>query len=68
VCVSYKAASSGSEQNGEIDRGLLKDFLLLGTVVPAVCNMGKRVLPTVRALSEVAKRERRNEGEKPNDP
>jgi len=27
-------------------------------VVPAVCNMGERVVPTVRTLSEAAKRKR----------
>jgi len=40
--------------NGEIDRVLLKCFLLLRTVVPAVCNMGERVLPTVTASWVVA--------------
>ena len=40
-------------------RGLLKCFLLLRTVVPAVCNMGERVLPTVRMLGEAAKRKRK---------
>ena len=43
-------------------------FLLLRTVVPAVSNMGEKVLLTMRALREAAKRERRAEGEKPNDP
>jgi len=65
--MSDRAASSGSEENREIDRGLLKGFLLVGTVVPAICNMGERVLPTVRALSEAAKRERRGGGVEPND-
>lgn len=32
--------------------GLLKSSSLPRTVVPSVCNMGKRVLPTVQALSE----------------
>ena len=59
MCVSDQAASSGGEENGEIDRSLLKGFLLPRTVVPAVCNMGERVLPIVRALSEAVKRERR---------
>jgi len=68
VSVSDLAASSGSEENGEIDRSLLKGFLQLQTVVPAICNMGERVLPTVRALSEAANRERREEGPEPNDP
>ena len=36
----------------EIDRGLLKSFLLPRTLVPAVCNIGERVLPTEQALSE----------------
>jgi len=51
-----------------MDRRLLKSFLLLRTVVPAVCNMGERVLPTVQALGEAEKRERREEGVEPNDP
>ena len=51
-----------------MDRSLLKSFLLLGTVVLAVGNMGERVLPTVQALSEVAKRERREGGVELNDP
>jgi len=61
-------ASNGGEENGEIDRSLLKGFLLLRTVVPAVCNMGERVLPTVQALREAAKHEWREEGVEPNDP
>ena len=40
------------EENEEIDSSLLKSFLLLQTVVPAVGNIGERVLPTVQALSE----------------
>ena len=58
VCVSDEAASNGSGENGEIDRSMLKGFLLLRTVVPAVCDMGERVLPTVQTLSEAAKRKR----------
>ena len=58
MSVSDKAASSGGEENGEIDRRPLKRFLLLRTVVPAICNMGERVLPTVRVLREAAKPER----------
>ena len=61
MSVSDEVASTGGEENAAIDRSLLKGFLLLRTVVPAVCNMGKKVLPTVRALSEVAKGERRKE-------
>jgi len=68
VCVSDQAASNGGEENGEIDRSLLKSFLLLRTVVPVVCNMGKRVLLTVGALSEVAKCARREGGVEPNNP
>jgi len=68
VCVSDSAASNGGKENGEIDRGLLKSFLLLRTVVPAVCNMGERVLLTVQGLSEAAKRERTEGGVEPNDP
>jgi len=67
VCVSDKGGSIASEENGEIDRRLLKGFLLLRTVVPTVCHMGERVLPTVRALSEATKGERREEGGNPND-
>ena len=43
----------------EIDRGLLKSFLLPRTVIPAVCNIGERALPTVQVLSEVRRHERR---------
>jgi len=50
-----------------MDRSLLKSFLLLRTVVPALYNMDEGVLPTVRALSETAKCEWRNEGVEPND-
>jgi len=56
------------EENGEIDGSLLKGFLLLQTVFPDVCNMGKRVLPTVQTLSETAKRKRRERVIEPNDP
>ena len=68
MCVSDQAVSKGSKENGEIDRSLLKSFLLLRTVVPAVCNLGERVLPTVRTLSEAAKRERKEGVIEPNDP
>jgi len=68
VCVSDWAASKGNEENGEINSSLLKSFLLLRTVVPAVCNMGERVLPTVRTLSEAAKRKRKEGLIEPNDP
>jgi len=68
VCVSDLAASNGGEANREMDRSLLKRFLLLRTVVQAVCNMSERGLPTVRALSETAKQERRAWGVEPNDP
>jgi len=50
--MSDKAASNGSEENREINRGPLKGFLLLRTIVPAFCNMDERLLPTVRTLSE----------------
>jgi len=59
MCVSDYAASTGSEENGEIARGLLEGFLLLRTVVLAVFNMGERVLPIVQTLSEAAKRKRK---------
>jgi len=68
VCVSDLAASKGNEENGEIDRSLLESFLLLRTVVSAVFNMGERVLPTVRTLSEAAKRKRKEGVIEPNDP
>jgi len=55
-CVRVELGSLyGKEENGEIDRGLLKSFLLQQTVVPAIWNMSQRVLPTVQALSETAK-------------
>ena len=66
VCES--AASKEGEEDAEIDRSLLKSFLLLQTVLPAVCNMGERMLPTVRALSDAAKGKWREEGVEPNDP
>jgi len=50
-----------------MDRGLLKSVLLLRTVVLAVCDMGKRVSPTVRRLSETAKRKRKAKVTEPND-
>jgi len=51
-----------------MDRSLLKSFLLLQTVVLAVCNIGERVLPTVRMLSETAKGERKEGVIEPNNP
>ena len=62
-----KAASSESEENGEIDSSLLKSFVLLRTVVPAICNMGESRLPTVRPVSEAAKPKGREGGVEPND-
>jgi len=58
VCVSDYAAFKGKEENEPSDGSLLKGFLLLRSVVPALCNlnMSERVLPTVQALSEVAKK------------
>ena len=43
------------KESREIDRGLLKGFLLLQTVYPAVCNMGgeESVAERANALSEV---------------
>ena len=66
--MSDYAASNGGEENVEIDRSLLKSFLLLRTVVPAVCIMGERVLPTVQALSEATKCEGREGRVQPNTP
>jgi len=42
------------KESREIDRGLLKCFLLLQTVCPAVCNTGveKSVADRANALSE----------------
>jgi len=68
VCVSDKEASKGDEENGEIYGSLLQSFLLLPTVVPAVCNRGERMLPTVRVQSEAANRELGDERVEPNDP
>jgi len=68
MSVSDEAPSKGSEENGEIDGSLLRNFLLLRTVVLAVCNMGERMLPCVRTLSEAAKRQRAQGGVEPNDP
>ena len=51
------AASKGKEESEEIDRGLLKRFLLPRTVFPAVCDMGERALATVQVLSEVQRHE-----------
>jgi len=65
--MSDKTASKGNAENGAIDLGLLKGFLLLQIVVQAVCNMGERVLPTVRTLSKAAKRIRREGVIEPND-
>ena len=44
------------------DRVLVKDLLLPQTVVPAVCNMGERVLPTVQVLSEIGKTQAKRGG------
>jgi len=51
-----------------MDRGLLKCFLLLRTVVTAVCKMGEMVLLTVQTLSEAAKRKRKEGVIEPNYP
>ena len=50
--VSGLGRLSTKRQNREIDRGLLKCFLLLQTVFPAVCNMGveKSVADRANAL------------------
>ena len=37
----------------------MKSFLLLRPIIPAVCNMGERVLRTVQVLSEVRRHEQR---------
>jgi len=53
--VSGLGSRSRKRENREINRGLLKCFLLLQTVFPAVCNMGveKSVADRADALSEV---------------
>jgi len=50
-----------NKDSREIDRGLLKGFLLLQTVYPAVCNMGveKRVADRANALSEAEQKQSR---------
>ena len=68
MCVSDEAASKGTEENEEIDRNLLKRFLLPRTVVPAICNMGVRVLPTVQVLSEIAKTQAKEGAVGPRNP
>ena len=68
MSVSDKACSNGSQENREIDRGLLKGFLRLRTVVPALGNMGRRLLPTVQILSDGVKGKRRDGVIEPNDP
>jgi len=68
VCVCDCTVSNEGVENREIDGSLLTNFLLLRTVVPAVCKMGERVLPTVQTLSEAAKRKRREGEIVPNDP
>ena len=50
-----KVVSEDREENEEIDCNLLKEFLLLQTVVPAICNMSARMLLTAQVLSEIAK-------------
>ena len=40
----------------------MKTFVLQRTVVPAVCKQGKRVLPIVQMISEIAKQVRRGGG------
>ena len=37
----------------------MKGFFLLRTVIPAICNMRERALPTVQVLSEMQRQERR---------
>jgi len=51
MCVADLAASKGKEEKGEIHCGLLESLLQLRTAVPAVCNMGERVLLNVHVVS-----------------
>jgi len=53
--VSGLGSLSKKRENREIDYGLLKCFLLLQTMFPAVCNMGdeESVADRANALSEV---------------
>ena len=37
----------------------MEGFILQRTVVPAVCNIGERVLPTVQVLCEIVRDKRR---------
>jgi len=50
------------KESREIDRGLLKSFLLLQMVYPAVCNMGgeESVAHHANALSEAEQKRGRN--------
>ena len=61
MCVFDKAATK-EKGSGEIDHDLMKNFLLLRTVVSAISNMGVRVLPTVQVLSEAKQRQERGWG------
>jgi len=56
--VSGLGSLSEKGENREIDGGLLKCFLLLQTLFPAVCNrrLEKSVADRVDALSEVVQR------------
>ena len=52
-------AFKDKEVNEEIDHNMLKSFLLLRTVITAICNMGERALPTGQVLSKVGEHKRR---------
>jgi len=51
----FDQAASRKEEDGEIDRGMQKDFLILRTIVLALCSMDEGLLQTGQVLREVAK-------------
>ena len=63
--VSGLGSLSKKRENRENDRGLLKCFLLLQSLFPAVCNMGveKGVANRADTLSEAEQMQGREKGE-----
>ena len=59
--MSALGSLSRKRENSEINHGLLKRFLLLQTVFPAVCNMGveKSVADRANALSKAEQKQGR---------
>ena len=68
LCACLTRRPLKKAENEEIDRGLLKSFLLLRTVVPAVGSIGEWVLPTVQVQSEIAKTRAERGGDDPRNP